>query len=100
MAVAPRAARRALRVAGLCVLLARAHGFGGDTMDVDRATSWLDTMHASDEGPDPNTVNWTRCASEGELCDCSYQKSAVSVSTKRRSTHSERTVAVSLPRRL
>ena len=35
MAVAPRAARRALCVAGLCVLLARAHGFGGDTMDVD-----------------------------------------------------------------
>ena len=46
-------------------------------MDVDRATSWLDTMHASDEGPDPNTVAWTRCAAEGELCDCSYQKSAV-----------------------
>ena len=77
MAVAPRAARRALCVAGLCVLLARAHGFGGDTMDVDRATSWLETMHASDSGPDPNTVNWRRCASEGELCDCSYQKSAV-----------------------
>jgi len=77
MAVALRAARRALRVAGLCVLLARAHGFGGDTMDVDRATSWLETMHASDSGPDPNTVNWRRCASEGELCDCSYQKSAV-----------------------
>ena len=32
---------------------------------------------ASDSGPDPNTVNWRRCASEGELCDCSYQKSAV-----------------------
>lgn len=77
MAVAPRAARRALCVAGLCVLLARAHGFGGDTMDVDRATSWLETMHASDSGPDPNTVSWTRCAAEGELCDCSYQKSAV-----------------------
>ena len=46
-------------------------------MDVDRATSWLETMHASDSGPDPNTVNWRRCASEGELCDCSYQKSAV-----------------------
>ena len=77
MAVAPRPARSALCVVGLCVLLARAHGFGGDTMDVDRATSWLETMHASDSGPDPNTVNWTRCAAEGELCDCSYQKSAV-----------------------
>ena len=77
MAVAPRPARSALCVVGLCVLLARAHGFGGDPMDVARATSWLETMHASDSGPDPNTVSWTRCAAEGELCDCSYQKSAV-----------------------
>ena len=46
-------------------------------MDVDGATKWLDTLHSSDAGPDPNAVKWSRCASEGELCDCSYQHSWV-----------------------
>jgi hypothetical protein len=69
--------RRALRVASVCVLLVQAQCFGGDTLDVDTATHWLDTAHSTDQGPNPNSVSWTRCASEGELCDCTYQHSAV-----------------------
>jgi hypothetical protein len=50
-------------------MLALAHGFGGDPVDVDLVTSWLDIVHATAAGPNPSSVQWTWCASEGELCD-------------------------------
>lgn len=69
--------RRAhLWLALLCSLKAFAIGFSSDSLDaldVDASTAWLDSD--LDVGPNPNKVVWTKCADEGELCDCTYQHS-------------------------